>query len=103
MQPRLSWPPRGGRRTNCELASPVTSCGEALRIALRADRGLTWLAILARRWFWALASREIFGEQLLVAEEKAGLEHLKGGAWHPFRRKWATEQKGLPLVAARAM
>jgi hypothetical protein len=46
--------------------------------------------------------REIFGEQLLVAEQKAGLEHLKGGAWHPFRRKWATERKDLPLVDVKA-
>jgi hypothetical protein len=46
--------------------------------------------------------REIFGEQLLVAEEKPGLEHLKGGAWHPFRRKWATERKDLPLVDVKA-
>ena len=46
--------------------------------------------------------RDIFCEQLLVAEEKAGLEHLKGGAWHPFRRKWATERKDLPLVDVKA-
>ena len=46
--------------------------------------------------------REIFGEQLLVAEQKAGLEHLKGGAWHSFRRKWATERKDLPLVDVKA-
>jgi hypothetical protein len=30
------------------------------------------------------------------------LEHLKGGAWHPFRRKWATERKDLPLVDVKA-
>jgi integrase len=30
------------------------------------------------------------------AERKAGLEHLPGGAWHPFRRKAATELKGAP-------
>jgi hypothetical protein len=59
------------------------------------------LAIPVRRWFWALALGD-FGEQLLVAEEKAGLEHLKGGAWHPFRRKWATERKDLPLVDVKA-
>ncbi len=27
----------------------------------------------------------------------AGLETLKGGLWHPWRRKWATERKGMPL------
>ena len=43
-----------------------------------------------------------FRERLLVAEEKAGLEHLKGGAWHPFRRKWAPERKDLPPVDVKA-
>jgi integrase len=46
--------------------------------------------------------REIFGEQFRVAEQKAGLEHLEGGAWHPYRRKWATERKDLPLVDVKA-
>jgi hypothetical protein len=46
--------------------------------------------------------RDIFRELLLVAEERAGLEHLKGGSWHPFRRKWATERKDLPLVDVKA-
>ena len=54
-----------------------------------------------RQWLWPWP-RDIFREQLLVAEEKAGLEHLKGGAWHPFRRKWATERKDLPLVDVKA-
>lgn len=35
---------------------------------------------------------------LIAAEEIAELPHLKGGRWHPFRRKWATERKHLPDV-----
>ena len=27
----------------------------------------------------------------------AGLERPKGGLWHPFRRKWATERKEYPV------
>ena len=30
------------------------------------------------------------------AEEAAGIDHLEGGAFHPFRRMWATERKHLP-------
>ncbi len=37
--------------------------------------------------------------QLLVeAEQKAGLPKLSGGVWHPYRRKWATERKHLPVI-----
>ncbi len=31
------------------------------------------------------------------AEEKAELAPLPGGDWHPYRRKWATERKHLPV------
>lgn len=34
---------------------------------------------------------------LRKAEELAGLEPLPHGAWHPFRRRWASERKHLPL------
>ena len=46
--------------------------------------------------------REIFGQQLRLAEEKVGLERLKGGVWHPYRRKWATERKDRPIVDVKA-
>jgi integrase len=59
-------------------------------------------------WFFPTSSkdkhwsRELFAQKLLLAEQRAGLEHLKGGVWHPFRRKWATERKDLPLVDVMA-
>ena len=34
---------------------------------------------------------------LLRAYALAGLTKLRGGLWHPFRRKWATERKPYPL------
>jgi len=46
--------------------------------------------------------RELFGQKLIAAEQHAGLEHLRGGLWHPLRRKWATERKDLPLVDVMA-
>ena len=35
---------------------------------------------------------------LQEAERRAGLEHLEGGAWHPYRRLWASSRKDLPDV-----
>ena len=46
--------------------------------------------------------REIFGELYARVERHAGLLHLKGGRFHPFRRKWATERKNLSLVDVMA-
>jgi integrase len=37
--------------------------------------------------------RHLFNKWLAVAEHEAGLPKLKGGLWHPYRRKWATERK----------
>lgn len=37
-------------------------------------------------------------ELLDRAEKKAGLDHVKGSAFHAFRRKWATERKALPAA-----
>ena len=46
--------------------------------------------------------RELFDQMLRHAEQEAELEHLKGGLWHPFRRKWATERKHLPIPDVKA-
>ena len=41
--------------------------------------------------------RHPFDKWLAVAEEQAEVAKLDGGRWHPYRRKWATERKHLPL------
>ena len=41
--------------------------------------------------------RHLFDHWLTVAEKHAGLPKLEGGLWHPYRRKWATERKDLPI------
>src|ERR1035437_1622951 len=46
--------------------------------------------------------RHLFDKWLLVAEKRAGLPKLKGGLWHPYRRKWATERKHHALVDVAA-
>jgi integrase len=37
--------------------------------------------------------RHLFDKRPTVAEKRAKLPKLKGGLWHPYRRKWATERK----------
>jgi integrase len=46
--------------------------------------------------------RKQFDKWLRRAEKKAELPKLAGGLWHPYRRKWATERKHLPLVDVAA-
>ena len=48
---------------------------------------------------WATA---YLAELLRAAERKAEVPPLHGGLWHPYRRKWATERKHLPLVDVQA-
>jgi integrase len=38
-----------------------------------------------------------FDKWLRIAEDHAELKKLEGGLWHPYRRKWATERKDLPI------
>lgn len=39
----------------------------------------------------------VMSKYLRKAYELADLERQPGGLWHPFRRKWATERKDMPL------
>ena len=43
--------------------------------------------------------REIFREQLTIAESFAHVAYLKGAGRHAYRRKWATERGDLQLKA----
>lgn len=77
-----------------EMWVPLSSAARAALDRLPVLGG--WLFSLPRkidkpwtRW-WAT-------KLLRRAEQLAELEHLEHGAWHPFRRKWATERKHLPL------
>ena len=46
--------------------------------------------------------RHQFDKWLIRAERKAQLPKLRGGAWHPYRRKWATERKQAPITDVAA-
>lgn len=76
---------------------------DQLAEALRAFQ--VELGAIGDGWLFPLAdgsgpcNREIFTQQLVVAEEHAGVPHMQGGGWHAYRRKWATERGDLPLKA----
>ncbi len=46
--------------------------------------------------------RWTISRRLREAYRHAGLQPLSGGLWHPWRRKWATERKDMPLVDVAA-
>ncbi|HEY9228798.1 MAG TPA: tyrosine-type recombinase/integrase [Gemmatimonadaceae bacterium] len=47
-------------------------------------------------------TRHLANKWLREGEKLADLKPLKGGLWHPYRRKWATERKALPDVDVAA-
>ena len=75
---------------------------EALAEELRSFK--VKLAAVGDGWLFPCADkdapwpREVFGQLHDRAERHAQLPHLKGGRFHAYRRKWATERKHLPLV-----
>jgi len=42
-------------------------------------------------------SVSVMSKSLRGAYARAGVTRLRGGLWHPWRRKWATERKHMPL------
>jgi hypothetical protein len=84
----------------------VVPIPEALAEELRAFR--VKFAAVGDRWLSPCAEgedhwpREIVGELFDRAERHAGLPHLKGGRFHPFRRNWTTERKNMSLVDVMA-
>ncbi len=81
----------------------VVPIPEPLAQALRAFQ--VRLGAVGDAWVFPCAGkdepwpREVFLQLLTRAEHHAGVEHVDGGGWHMYRRKWATEREDLPLKA----
>jgi integrase len=75
---------------------------EELATFRRALGGLSGPIFTGERNATKLMNRRVLDRWLSEAEELAGVPPLKGGSWHPYRRKWATERKHLPLVDVAA-
>jgi len=84
----------------------VVPIPEALAEELRGFK--VKFAVVGEGWLFPCVNkddhwpREVFGELFSRVERHAGLPHLKGGQFHPFRRKWATERKNMSLVDVMA-
>src|SRR2546426_145598 len=84
----------------------VVPIPEALAEELRGFK--VKFAVVGEGWLFPCVNkddhwpREVFGELFSRVERHARLPHLKGGQFHPFRRKWATERKNMSLVDVMA-
>jgi hypothetical protein len=70
---------------------------DELRVFLRAMGVISEWVFPAEEDPGTPMDRFLFEKWLLAAEEAVKLSKLDGGLWHPYRRKWASERKHLPL------
>jgi integrase len=87
------------QKTGVEHSIPLTpDCAALLKQHLRRlpDSPLAWLFPGERRPEHPVDGSKI-GKLLRQVYARAGLKPLRGGLWHPWRRKWATERKHMPL------
>jgi integrase len=94
-----------GRRANNKSFPHVRPMTPVVRAAL--ERARQHAAAIAGAWIFADPAdatkpldRWRLTAWLRAAEAKAKLPHLKGGAFHPFRRAWATRKKHFADVDA---
>jgi integrase len=102
-QGRIVWRAETDKRGN-EWIVPMP---EALRDAVAEFRdrlgATTGPVFIAERGEGKIMNRRQFLRWLDEAEQHAGLRKMRMGSWHPYRRKWATERKRLPLVDVAAV
>jgi integrase len=86
-----------------EWVTPIPDrlCDEVAKFR-KALGGLSGPIFTGERKATRLMNRRVLDRWLTEAEAHAGLQPLRGGSWHPYRRKWATERKHLPLVDVAA-
>jgi integrase len=75
---------------------------EEIRGFRRALAAVGGLCFPAEQDPTAPMDRKQFDKWLRRAETEAEVPKLLGGLWHPYRRKWATERKHLPIVDVAA-
>ena len=86
------------QKNGCDHWVPLTrNTARLIRRQGRALRGKGPLMFPADRQPTQPVDRWFMSRRLRTAYERAGLQPLSGGLWHPFRRKFATERKHLPI------
>jgi integrase len=89
---RIRWRPFKGSEEVVLKVSPATRATLEGIVQRRPGVGDHWLFPSPRKPAQPIG-RRLATDWLVKAEELAGLPHLEGGSWHPWRRKWAIERK----------
>lgn len=92
---KVRWRPfKGAEEKIVDVNDDARAAIERL-IRARPGLGDTWVFPAPRKPSQPI-TRQTARDWLRKAEVFAGVGHLKQGAWHPYRRKWATERKHHP-------
>ncbi len=94
----IHWRPELDKRRRSWLVPMPSRAAEALlRFRAASPQIGSALVFPAPRRIGEPVSVSVAEHWLRRAYVLAGLTKLRGGLWHPFRRKWATERKPYPL------
>ena len=93
----ILWPAKSDKKKKARLA-PLAPSARAAIDRIIADRpGIGSVPLFpAPNDPTVPMSRHLADSWLRKAQDVAKVESQKGGLWHPFRRKWATERKHMP-------
>ncbi len=99
----ITWP-SDSDKCKKEWSAPINSQVRVAINLIRANRQLKGSRFLfpSPNDLSKPLSKELASAWLCRAEALAEVEHFDGGAWHPFRRGWATSRKHLPDVDVAA-
>jgi hypothetical protein len=105
----LEWGERDGQRTVTAVRWSPIKGAQAVVVPVNVEVGAALAAyvrtsgLIGDRWLFPApkdgsrhVSKRVATEWLYRAIEAAKVEKPAGGAWHMFRRKWATERKHWP-------
>lgn len=105
----LEWGERDGARTVTAVRWSPIKGAQAVVVPVNVEVGIALAAhvrtsgLIGDRWLFPApkdatrhVSKRVATEWLYRAIEAAKVEKPDGGAWHMFRRKWATERKHWP-------
>lgn len=99
---QVQWPPLKGETEKWVTISNDTRATLKRIVTARPGVGARWMFPSPRKSAQPITKRLAF-DWMQRAEALAGLPHLPQGAWHPYRRKWATERKHHPTADVMAV
>ena len=98
----ICWPQDSDKRGKAWLMPMPEQLADELRKFQRRIGAVGGWMFASERNSGAPMHARTLTKWLAKAERKAGLPKLQQGLWHPYRRKWGTERKHLPIVDVAA-